>query len=71
MEGKKYPKVLVVSHNVFSTTSNMGKTMVAFFNSWDRENIAQLYFHTEVPNSDICKKFFRITDFDCFGRCYF
>lgn len=64
MKCKKYPKVLIVSHNVFSTTSSMGKTMAAFFNGWDRENIAQLYFHTESPNSNICKKYFRVTDFD-------
>lgn len=38
--------------------------MAAFFNDWERENIAQLYFYTEVPNSGICKKYFRITDFD-------
>lgn len=64
MKCKKYPKVLIVSHNVFSTTSSMGKTMAAFFNGWDRENIAQLYFHTESPNSNICKRYFRVTDFD-------
>jgi len=61
---KNYPKVLIVSHNVFSTTSSMGKTMAAFFNSWEIENIAQLYFHTESPNSNICKRYFRVTDFD-------
>lgn len=64
LEAKLYPKVLVVSHNVFSTTNNMGKTMATFFKGWDKENIAQLYFHTEIPNSDICVKYFRITDFD-------
>ena len=64
MKRKKYPKVLVVSHNVFSTTSSMGKTMAAFFNGWEREDIAQLYFHTESPNSNICKRYFRVTDFD-------
>lgn len=64
MKYKKYPKVLIVSHNVFSTTSSMGKTMAAFFNGWERENIAQLYFHTESPNSNICKRYFRVTDFD-------
>jgi glycosyltransferase involved in cell wall biosynthesis len=42
----------------------MGKTMAAFFNGWPSENISQIYFHTEVPNSDICKRYFRITDFD-------
>ncbi len=57
-------KVLVISHNVFSTTSSMGKTMASFFEGWDKENIAQLYFHSESPNSNICKNYFRITDFN-------
>lgn len=64
MNCKNYPKVLVVSHNVFSTTSNMGKTMSALFQGWSKENIAQLYFHTEIPNSDVCTNFFRVTDFE-------
>jgi hypothetical protein len=61
---RKQPKVLVVSHNVFSTTSNMGKTLSAFFAGWDTDKLAQLYFHSEVPNSIICKNYYRITDFD-------
>ncbi|ASA23811.1 glycosyltransferase family protein [Paenibacillus donghaensis] len=64
MENKIYPKVLVVSHNAFSTTSNMGKTMAAFFYGWEKENIAQMYFHMEFPDSDICENYFRVTDFE-------
>ena len=57
-------KVLVVSHNVFSFSSNMGRTLANFFKSFPCEDIAQLYLHTEVPTTDICKNYFRITDFD-------
>ena len=57
-------KVLVVSHNVFSFSSNMGRTLANFFKSFPCEDIAQLYFHTQVPTTDICKNYFRITDFD-------
>lgn len=57
-------KVLVISHNVFSFTSNMGRTLANFFKSFPCEDIAQLYFHTQVPTTDICKNYFRITDFD-------
>ncbi len=59
-----FPKVLVISHNVFSETSSMGRTLKNFFVGWDTDCIAQLYLHTEVPTSDICKNYFRITDFD-------
>jgi glycosyltransferase involved in cell wall biosynthesis len=64
MSQRELPRVLVISHNVFSTTSNMGKTLSAFFAGWDSDKLAQLYFHSEVPNSLICKNYYRITDFD-------
>lgn len=57
-------KVLVISHNVFSYTSSMGRTLANFFGEWKTENIAQLYLHTEIPTTDICTNYFRITDFD-------
>ncbi len=57
-------KVLVVSHNVFSFSSNMGRTLANFFKDTPCDDIAQLYLHTEVPTTDICKNYFRITDFD-------
>lgn len=57
-------KVLVVSHNVFSFSSSMGKTLANFFKDFPCEDIAQLYLHTEIPTTDICKNYFRITDFD-------
>lgn len=55
-------KILVISHNVFSQTTGMGRTLSAYFSEYDSENLAQLYFHSEVPTSDICKNYFRITD---------
>jgi glycosyltransferase involved in cell wall biosynthesis len=61
---KELPRVMVISHNVFSTTGNMGKTLSAIFAGWDPEKIVQLYFHSEIPNSIICKNYYRITDFD-------
>jgi len=64
IEDKIYPKVLVVSHNVLSPSTNMGKTMVNFFAGWNPISIAQLYFHNEIPTSHICRRYFRITDFN-------
>lgn len=64
MEKSSFPKVLVISHNVFSKTSNMGKTMTQFFGEWEKESLAQLYFHSEIPNVDLCDRYCRITDFD-------
>ena len=57
-------KILVVSHNVFSKTSNMGKTLASYFYGIDSADIAQFYIHSEIPTDDICKNYYRITDKD-------
>ncbi len=59
-----FPRVLIVSHNVLSKTSNMGLALMNYFSEWPSEKLAQLYVHTEVPTCDVCKRYFRITDFD-------
>jgi len=58
------PRVLFVSVNPFSSTSNNGKTFASFFEGYPSESIAQLYFHRELPSSPVCDNYFRITDED-------
>lgn len=55
-------KVLVISHNVFCKTTNMGKTLMSYFGEFEAENLAQLYVHSEIPTTDICKLYYRMTD---------
>ena len=56
------PRVLVVSHNVFSSSGNMGKTMMHMLAGIPPDNLAQLYFHQEIPTRRCCLRYFRITD---------
>lgn len=56
------PRVLVISHNVFSSTGNMGKTMTHMLAGIPPEQLAQLYFHQEIPTQRCCLRYFRITD---------
>ena len=58
------PKVLVISHNIFSKSGNMGKTMMEFLKCVPAENLAQIYFHSEIPTVDCCYRYFRIKDSD-------
>lgn len=58
------PRVLFVSVNPFSRTSNNGKTFASFFAGYPKDSIAQLYFHRELPSSPVCERYFRITDED-------
>ncbi len=57
-------KVLIVSHNCFSTTQNMGKTFLSLFNQFKKNELMQIYLYPSVPNVDVCKSYFRITDAD-------
>lgn len=59
---KEFPRVLIISHNVFSTTGAMGKSMASMLACVPPDNLAQLYFHSEVPTIDNCHRYFRIVD---------
>lgn len=60
----RFPRVLIVSHNVLAKNTSMGKTLNTYFGGWDRDAIAQLYFHSEVPTNPLCENYFRYTDMD-------
>ena len=66
------PRVLVVSHNVIGGSTAMGKTMASLLVGVPSDGLAQVYFHSEVPTSEACSSYFRITDVDVlhsvFGR---
>lgn len=64
MSVSNYPRVLVISHNVFSNNGSMGRTLSTYFNGWPKDKIAQLYFHSGVPTNHICHNIYRITDID-------
>lgn len=47
-------RILIISANPITDSSNNGKTMKAMFSNFKRENLAQLYFSQgEVPNYDV------------------
>lgn len=57
-----YPRVLIVTVNPLSKTSNNGKTFASFFRGYPKEQLAQLFFHREAPSSDVCDRYYRIGD---------
>ena len=61
---EQFPRVLVISHNVFSDLSAMGKSLKSLLSCVPTDNLAQLYFHSEVPTTDVCKNYLRIRDQD-------
>ncbi len=55
-------RVLVISHNAFDKSNNMGRTLEHQFSNFSTEEIAQLYFVKSTPDSAHCKDFFCIPD---------
>ncbi|MBR2740720.1 MAG: hypothetical protein IKD87_08645 [Oscillospiraceae bacterium] len=59
-----FPKVLVISHNVFSRTMNVGRFLADTFKDWPGDKLSQLFFYDEIPTTTLCKNYYRITDYD-------
>lgn len=57
-------KVLIVSHNPITTYNNMGKTFMALFSAFSPDELCQLYLYPSLPDSDICRDYYRFTDMD-------
>lgn len=58
----RYPKVLIISNNCFSQSGSNGRTLANFFIGWPKKNIAQFYIQNEIPDNEVCEKYYRITD---------
>ena len=58
----EYPKVLVISNNSFSKTSNNGRTLGNLFIGWPKDRLAQFCVSTTEPDYDICDKYYILTD---------
>lgn len=67
---KTYPKVLVISHNCFSTSGSNGRTLGNFFVNWPKEAIAQFFIFNEIPDSSVCENYFRVTDTEALKAFY-
>ncbi len=57
-------KILVISHNSFSTFQSMGKTFCSLFSTFRKEELCQLYIYPTIPDIDACNSYYRVTDKD-------
>lgn len=57
-----FPKVLIISNNCFSLSSNNGRTLGNFFNGWPQDKLAQFYIKPEIPQEDICSNYLCVSD---------
>ena len=63
-------KVLIISHNCFSTYNNMGKTFCALFSQFAKQELCQLYIYPSFPDVDICSSYYRVTDKEILGSYF-
>ena len=61
-------KVLLISHNPFSTYQSMGKTFLSLFSAFEKEELCQLYVYPSFPDVDAVGSCYRITDRDAIKR---
>lgn len=58
------PRLLVISNNSLSNNNSNGRTLSGFLYGRSKASIAQIYISGEIPQSEVCDRFFRITDND-------
>lgn len=61
---KEQPRLLVISNNSLSSNDSNGRTLSGFLYGRPKSSIAQIYISGEEPQSEVCDRFFRITDKD-------
>lgn len=62
MRKKRLPRVLVLANNSLSDNNSNGRTLAGFLRDWDKKDLAQIYITSELPQSTVCERFYRITD---------
>lgn len=54
--------ILVISRVQWSDTVASGNTFLNFFGEWKNANFISLYLREELPNNNICSKYYNITE---------
>ncbi len=60
---KKMPKVLAISLSTWRKDSGI-HTQTDLFKFWDPDQVAQIYLKSDLPDTPVCNKFFRISEME-------
>lgn len=55
-------RILIISNNALADTNANGRTLKNFLCSEDRENLAQFFIQSDIPDHKACARFFKATD---------
>lgn len=61
MNNDKLPKVLVVGINAWREDGT-AHTLMDIFRCWDPERVALVYTRADLPNTEVCKQYFQISE---------
>ena len=60
----KYPRVLIVSRNALKKSGSNGRVLGELFRKWDPDCVAQFFTHNELPDHEVCRNYYRVTDME-------
>lgn len=60
----RYPRLLVISHNLLDKNNNVGKTLQSLLTNWPKECLSSLYFRNEQPKKFFCDNYYLLHDKD-------
>lgn len=63
-------KILVITRSAWDDSNSIGNTMTNFFSGYNKNDIANLYFRSAMPNNNVCKKYYSISDKDIFKSIF-
>ncbi len=61
-ESNYTPRLLIISNSCLSNSTSNGRTLRNFLIGWASDKIAQFYIQDEVPDFDICRNYYKVTD---------
>ena len=68
MSKRLFPKILIVSRDVWNDTT--ASTLTNLFEDYDPDKLAYLYIETKTPNSNCCHRYFQISEFALVHKLY-
>lgn len=56
----QFPRILVIGPNVFNERVGAGITLTGLFGGWPLERLAQVHSDNQLPNQQICRRYYRL-----------
>lgn len=58
---ERLPKILAITINAWQDNTGIN-TLINLFRHWDANRVSQIYTRSELPSTEVCNEFFRISE---------